>query len=94
MRGKASWQVGDIAAKRYFRTLSFMNFCGWHLSRCERKEHGNYPFKAVIAGAVRAIPDEDKRELLLKAIGADVPEDHMARLCSSRLSATNLEVGR
>jgi addiction module HigA family antidote len=80
VRGKASWHIGEIAARVLLSDFELRELLRLAFEPVRENRDGTYPYKALIAGAVRAISDEDKRELLLKSIGADVPEDHMARL--------------
>ncbi len=80
LRGKASWQIGEIAAKDLLSDIELQELLRLAFEPVREDRDGSYPFKAVIAGAVHAISDEDKRELLLKTLGAELTEVDMAKL--------------
>ncbi len=80
LRGKASWQVGEIAAKDLLSDTELNELLWLAFEPVREERDGNYPFKAVIAGALHAISDEDKREQLLRTLGTKFTEVDMAKL--------------
>jgi len=79
-RGKASWQVGVHAARDLLSETDLVELLRLALQPVLDGKDAVHPFKNVIAGAVRAIPDDDERERVLKAVGAGLSEEDTMRL--------------
>lgn len=79
-RGKASWHVGFLAARDLLLGAELVDLLRLALQAVLDGKEPNYPSKNVIAGAVRGILDEDKRERILKAVAAGLSEENVAQL--------------
>ncbi len=79
-RGKASWQVGYLAARDLLSETKLVEFLRLAFQPVLEGKEAVHPFKNVIAGAVRAIPDDDKRERVLKAVALGLSEADLAQL--------------
>jgi addiction module HigA family antidote len=79
-RGNASWQIGVHAARDLLSEEELQELVRLALRTVLEDKEVAYPYKNLIAGAVRAIADEDKRERILKAVAADLADEDMARV--------------
>jgi hypothetical protein len=79
-RGKTSWQIGGLAAKDLLSEKELEEFLRLALQRVLEDKASVYPFKNLIAGALRSVSDDDHRERVLKAVAADLSEEDTARL--------------
>jgi hypothetical protein len=79
-RGKASWQIGVHAARDLLSEEEFQEILRLALRRVLEGKEPVHPSKNLIAGAVRAIPDENKRERIIKAVATDFSEEEIVQL--------------
>lgn len=79
-RGKASWQVGVHAARDLLSETELVELLRLAFQQVLGGKSPEFPFKNVIAGAVRVIADDDKRERVLKAVAAGLSEENMVQL--------------
>lgn len=79
-RGEAAWQIGVLAAKDLLAQEELQKFLRLALQPVLEGRAGVYPFKNLIAGALRAIFDSDNREAVLKAVAANLSEEDVVRL--------------
>jgi len=79
-RGKASWQIGVLAAKDLLSEQELQKFLRLALQPVLANNDSAYPYKNMISGAVRAVSNGANREQILKSVGADLSEEDMVRL--------------
>lgn len=79
-RGKASWQIGMLAATDLLSEHELQKLLRLALQPVLKNQEGAYPCKNLIAGAVRAVSDSVKREQILKSVAADLSEEDMVQL--------------
>ncbi len=79
-RGNTSWLIGWLAATDLLSINELPTFLRQALQPVLDDVAGVYPSKNLIAGALRALADDDGRERVLKKVAADLSEDETARL--------------
>jgi hypothetical protein len=79
-RGKASWQVGVHAARDLLSESELVELLRLAFQQVLDGKSPEFPFKNVIAGAMRVIVDDDKRERILKAVAVGLSEENMVQL--------------
>jgi addiction module HigA family antidote len=79
-RGKASWQIGILAAQDVLSETEIQEFLRLALQPILGNKVGIYAFKNLVAGALCAIVDEGKREWVLKSVARELSEEDTARL--------------
>jgi addiction module HigA family antidote len=79
-RGKASWQIGLIAAHEMLSEAEIQKFLSLALRPILDNKPDTFTFKNLIAGALRAIVEDDKRERILHAMAAELTEEGIAQL--------------
>ena len=79
-RGNASWQVGVHAARDLLSKRDLVEFLRLAIQRTKQRSEAMLPCKRVIAGALRAVPDNDDRERVLKAVRIDLTDEGFAQL--------------
>ena len=79
-RGKASWQIGLIAAHEILSETEIQKFLSSALRPILDDKLDAFTFKNLIAGALRAIVEDDKRERILHAMAAELTEEGIAQL--------------
>jgi hypothetical protein len=80
-RGKASWQIGALAAIDLLSEEELQELLRLALQPAlQNRRDDAYPFKSVIAGAVSAIADVDKRERVLRTVATRLSEEEVAQL--------------
>lgn len=80
-RGKASWQVGVLASiKDLLTEPQLVKLLQLAFQPVLAGEDGVHPFKNLIAGAMRAISDDNKRARIIKAVAAGLSEEDMVGL--------------
>jgi addiction module HigA family antidote len=80
-RGKASWQIGVLAViKDLLTETQLVELLRLAFRPILQGKDGVHPLKNLIAGASRAIPDDDKRARVIKAVAAGLSEEDMADL--------------
>jgi hypothetical protein len=80
-RGKASWQIGVHAARDLLSEEELQELLRLALRRVLEGNESVHTSKNLIAGAVRAIPD-DKREHIIKAVAAGLAEQGVVLVLS------------
>jgi addiction module HigA family antidote len=79
-RGKASWQIGVLAAKDLLSEAELQDFLRLALRPVREGKDNVFPLKNLIAGALCAISNAGLRERVLNAVASDLSEDDMVRL--------------
>jgi len=79
-RGNVSWQIGALAARDLLSEEEFRKFIRLALQPILENKESVHPYKNLIAGALRAVPDDVKREQILRAVAADLAEEDIVRL--------------
>lgn len=79
-RGNASWQVGIHAARDLLSEAELVHLLRLALQPVLDDKDAVHSFKNVISGASRAIPDDEKRDRVLRAVAAGLPEGDMVQL--------------
>lgn len=79
-RGKASWQIGNLAARDLLSEKELQELLRLALPPVLREKEGAHSYRNVIAGALRAISDAGRRERVLNAVAADIIGHDAARL--------------
>ena len=80
-RGNAAWTIGVLAAmKDLLNERQCIELLGLAFARVSKGNDDAHASKNVIAGALRATADDEKRTRIIKAVAAGMPEDDMARL--------------
>jgi addiction module HigA family antidote len=79
-RGKVSWQIGVLAARDLLSEEELQELLRLALRPVLYEGEGIYPQKNMIAGALRAILEDDKRERVLKSVAADLSGEDQQRL--------------
>lgn len=79
-RSKASREVGYLAARDLLTEEQLLELLHSALQPVLNETDDVYPFKELIAGAIAAISDVDKRDRVLKSVVDDLSEEAKARL--------------
>lgn len=79
-RGKASSQIGFLAAKDLLSERELQEFLRLAFQTVLDETESNYPCKNLVGGALRAVSDEDARERVLMAVAKGLPEEKLAQL--------------
>ena len=79
-RGKASWVIGVLAASTVLSEQELQELLRLALAPIIAGKEEVHSYKNLIAGAVRALVDDDKREAVLKGVAAGLSEEDMAQL--------------
>jgi plasmid maintenance system antidote protein VapI len=79
-RGKASWEIGVLAASAVLSEQELQKLLRLALAPILVGKQEVHSHKNLIAGALRALFDDGKREALLNSIGASLSDDDKAQL--------------
>jgi addiction module HigA family antidote len=79
-RGKASWVIGVLAASAVLSGQELQELLRLALAPILAGKEEVHSYKNLIAGAMRALVDDDKREAILKGVVANMSEEDMVRL--------------
>src|SRR5205807_8330249 len=79
-RGKASWEIGVLAASTLLSEQELQELLRLALAPILAGKEEVYSQKNLIAGAVRALVEDDKREAVLRGVAAGLSEEDMVRL--------------
>src|SRR5262249_43413145 len=79
-RGKASWVIAVLAATHVLSEQELPKLLRLALAPILAGKEEVHSHKNLIAGAVRALIDDDKREAVLKGVVAGLSEEDMVRL--------------
>jgi addiction module HigA family antidote len=79
-RGKASWVIGVLAASAVLSEQELQELLRLALAPILAGKEEVHSHKNLIAGAVRALVDDDKREAVLKDVAAGLSEEDTVRL--------------
>lgn len=79
-RGKASWQIGVLAARDLYSEEDLRVFLVRVLERLSASNEHVFHYKNLIAGAVRAISEDVKRQQTLQAVATNRPEPDLVQL--------------
>ena len=79
-REKASWVIGVLAASTVLPEHELRDLLRFALTPILSGREEVHSHKNLIAGALRAIVDDDKREAVIKGVSAGLSEEDAARL--------------
>jgi addiction module HigA family antidote len=79
-RGKASWVIGVLAASVVLSEHELQELLLLAFAPILAGKENAYSHKSLIAGALRATADDDKRKAVLKAVTAGLSEEDTVRL--------------
>ena len=79
-RGKASWVIGVLAASAVLSQHELQELLRLALAPILAGSESVHSYKNLIAGALRATADDEKREAVLKAVTTDLSEEGSVRL--------------
>jgi|AraplaL_Cvi_mTSA_1032052.scaffolds.fasta_scaffold00955_6 addiction module HigA family antidote len=80
IHGKASFQIGALSAGGLLPEIELQQLLRLALPRISNGGDAAYACKNLIAGSLRAISDDEKRERLLRAVGANLGEEEFVSL--------------
>jgi hypothetical protein len=78
--GKASWVIGVLAASAVLSEQELQKLLRLALAPILAGKEEVHSHKNLIAGAARALVDDDKREAILRSVAAGLSEDDTVRL--------------
>lgn len=79
-RGKASGHIGFHAARDLLAETDVVELLRLAFQRVVKGKEPVTAYRNVIAGALQAVPDNDNRARILKAVALDLPEGDLAQL--------------
>jgi len=79
-RGQASWQIGGLASRDLLSEQELQKFLRLALQPILEDKESVYPYKNLIAGALRVVSDDVKREQILRSVAADLSDEDMVPL--------------
>ncbi|TAY24446.1 addiction module antidote protein, HigA family [Rhizobium ruizarguesonis] len=79
-RGNASWMVGGLAASEVLSETDLHQFVRLALQLLMEEHDSAHIYRALIAGALRTNLAEEKREQLLRSVGANLNEEGLVQL--------------
>ncbi len=79
-RGRASWTIGVLAASAVLSECELQELLRLALLPILADREDVHSHRNLIAGALRAMADDNKREAILKAIAAGLSEEYTVRL--------------
>jgi addiction module HigA family antidote len=78
--GKASWAIGALASSAVLSEQEIQELLRLALEPILSDMEEAHSYKSLIAGALQALVDDDKREMVLKCVVANLSEEETVRL--------------
>lgn len=78
--GKASWVIGVLMASSVLSEQELQDLLRLALARIIADREAAHSYKNLIGGAVRAVTDNEKREVILKSVAASLSEEETVQL--------------
>lgn len=79
-RGKASWVIGALAASDVLSEQELQELLRLALAPILAGKDEVHSHKNLIGGAIRALLDDDKRDVVLRGVAGDLSEEDLAEL--------------